>query len=253
MSGLEGRVAIVTGGGTGIGKGIVRRLASARCRLLVSAANSMVGAEKLRDELRADGVEVEVCRADLRNPDAARSIIASAVETYGQLDILVNNAGFTLDEPFLDGTTERWQEIFNINLMSMITASQDAARHLIEQGSGRIINISSVHGIVHMPGHAIYAATKGGINGFTRSLAVELAPHQVTCNVIAPGAIQVDRYKAQNLEPRAVGAHIPMRRVGQPAEIAAAVAYLASDEASYVSGEILYVDGALTSRMAFST
>lgn len=253
MAGLEGRVAIVTGGGTGIGKGIVRHLASARCRLLVSAENSMVGAEKLRDELRADGAEVEVVRADLRNPDTARSIIASAIDTYGRLDILVNNAGFTLNEPFLDGTTARWQEIFNINLMSMITASQDAARHMIQQGSGRIINISSVHGIVHMPGHAIYAATKGGINGFTRSLAVELAPHQVTCNVIAPGAIQVDRYQAQNLDPRVLGSHVPMKRVGQPAEIAAAVAYLASDEASYVSGEILYVDGALTSRMAFST
>ena len=250
MAGLKSRVAVVTGGGTGIGAGIVRRLGADGCRLVVSASQSMAGADQLRDELRTNGVEIETVRADLRDPDAARAVVATAVETYGRLDILVNNAGFTLDEAFLSGTTERWQDVFNINLMSMLAGSQDAARHMVEQGSGRIINISSVHGMVHMPGHVIYGATKGGINGFTRALAIELAPHGVTCNVIAPGAIQVDRYASQNLDPDVIGAAIPMGRVGQPSEIAAAVAYLASDEAAYVSGEILYVDGALTSRMA---
>ncbi len=250
MGDLEGRAAVVTGGGTGIGAGIVRRLAAEGCRLLVSASNSVAGAEALRDELRDGGAAIETMAADFRDPDAARGVVRAAIERYGQLDILVNNAGFTLDEPFLEGATARWQDIFNINLMAMITASQDAARHMVERGAGRIVNISSVHGFVHMPHNVIYAATKAGINGFTRALALALAPHGVTCNVIAPGAIQVDRYADQNLNPSTIGAAIPMRRVGQPREIAAAVVYLASDEASYVSGEVLYVDGALTTAMA---
>ena len=134
MANLQGRVAVVTGGGTGIGAGIVRRLAAEGCRLMVSASNSFGGAEELRDELRADGAEIEIMQADFRDPDTARGVVCGAIDLYGQLDILVNNAGWTLSEEFLEGATQNWLDIFNINLIAMITGSQEAARHMVERG-----------------------------------------------------------------------------------------------------------------------
>jgi NAD(P)-dependent dehydrogenase (short-subunit alcohol dehydrogenase family) len=249
MQGLSDRVAIVTGGGIGIGKGIARRLAGEGMRLTISASSNLTGAGALRDELASQGTPVEIVAADLRDPDSARAIVDRTLDAYGQIDVLVNNAGFTLDEPFLEGATADWLDVFNINLVGMMVACQAAAPAMAERGFGRIVNISSVHSALHMPGHAIYAATKAGINGFTRNLAIELAPHGITCNVVAPGAIQVEKYEGLGMDPDALGAQIPLGRVGQVGDIAGAVAFLASDDASYVSGAVLFVDGALTARM----
>ena len=249
MQGLRDRVAIVTGGGIGIGKGIARRLAAEGMRLTISASSNLAGAESLRDDLGREDAPVEIVRADLRYPESARAFVDCSLEAYCQVDILVNNAGFTLDEPFLEGTIGDWLDVFNINLVGMMVACQQTAPAMAERGFGRIINISSVHSALHVPGHAIYAATKAGINGFTRSLAIELAPQGITCNVVAPGAIQVEKYEGLGMDPDALGAQIPLGRVGQVIDIAGAVAVLASDDASYISGAVLFVDGALTARM----
>ena len=250
MGKVEGRVAVVTGAGTGIGAGIARRLAREGARLVISAFASFAGAESLAEELRARGAVAWAVRADFRQPASAREVVRTALERFGQLDILVNNAGQTLKKPFLECDEADWMPVFNINLMAMIAACREGAPHMVERRYGRIINISSVHGALHVPDFAVYGATKGAINAFTRALAIELAPHHITANVIAPGAIHVERYDREGRDLDALAAAIPSNTLGTPDDIAAAAAYLASEEARYVNGEVLFVDGGLTARMA---
>jgi NAD(P)-dependent dehydrogenase (short-subunit alcohol dehydrogenase family) len=250
MGERESRIAIVTGAGTGIGAGIARAFAAEGIRQVLSAAGSFEAAQQLARELSDAGAETHAVQADFREPSSARAVVQAALDRFGRIDILVNNAGFTLNRPFLDSHESDWTSVFNINLHAMAAACHEALPHMVEQESGRIINISSVHGALHMPGHAVYAATKGAVNAFTRALAVEFGPHGVTANVIAPGAIHVERYDREGRDLQALAAQIPAKSLGRAEDIAAAVVYLASDAASYVSGQILYVDGALTARMA---
>ena len=247
---LTDRVAVITGAGTGIGVGIARRLAKEGASVVVSAASSIQGARDLADEIVASGGAALAVQADFRDPATAIDVVNTAVSNYGGIDVLVNNAGYTLDKPFLETTPDDWSSLFNINVQAMIASAHAAAPHMIERGGGRIINISSVHGALHANGHVIYGATKGAINAFTRALAVELAPHQITSNVIAPGAIYVERYDRDNRDLEAIRTSIPNQRLGYPEDIAGAAAYLASDEARYITGAILYIDGGVTSAMA---
>ena len=247
---LANSVAVITGAGTGIGVGIARRLAAEGARVVVSAASSIQGARDLAEEIVASGGKALAVQADFRDPSTAVGVVDTAISEFGGVDILVNNAGYTLDKPFLETTHDDWSSLFNINVQAMIASAHAAAPHMIERGGGRIINISSVHGALHANGHVIYGATKGAINAFTRALAVELAPHQITSNVIAPGAIYVERYDRDNRDLEAIRKSIPNQRLGYPDDIAGAAAYLASDEARYVTGAVLYVDGGVTSAMA---
>jgi NAD(P)-dependent dehydrogenase (short-subunit alcohol dehydrogenase family) len=229
---------------------VARWLAREGVRLVISASSSFAGAQALAEELSAAGGQVVAMQADFQQPATARTVVRRALEQFGQLDILVNNAGLTFQKPFLECCEDDWVLLFNINLMAMMSACHEAAPHMLERRQGRIINISSVHSALHMTNYVLYGATKGAINAFTRGLAIEMAPHGVTANVIAPGAIQVERYERELRDPEAVAATIPSKTLGKPDDIAAAVAYLASDEARYVNGEVLFVDAGLTSRMA---
>lgn len=246
---LRGRVAVITGAGTGIGVGIAQRLAEEGASIVVSASNSIAGARSLTDEINNNGGSALAVEADFRDPSTASLLVSSATETFGGLDILVNNAGFTLDKPFAETSLDEWTSLFNINVLAMIQTSHAALAPMKQRGRGRIINISSVHSALHSSGHVIYGATKGAVNAFSRALAIELAPKQITVNVVAPGAIYVERYDRDNRDLKAIQASIPNQKLGLPNDVASAVAYLASDEAHYITGDVMFVDGGVTANM----
>jgi NAD(P)-dependent dehydrogenase (short-subunit alcohol dehydrogenase family) len=248
---LAGKVALVTGAGTGIGHGVALALAEAGADLAATFHSNTRGGLQLADEVAALGQRCLPLPADLSRPEACRDVIARTLAEYGHLDILVNNAGVTWPKPFLDLDKETWDATFAINLTSMFLCAQGAARAMVSGGGGRIINMSSVHSAASFPGHAHYEATKGGINSFTRGLAIELAPHGITANVVAPGAIEVPRYFERDSYDRdTLGARIPLGRVGLPRDIGPLCAFLASDAASYITGAVIFVDGGMTSRLA---
>ncbi len=209
------------------------------------------GAIRAKGEIEALGRTCLVRQADLGQSDQARGFIDAALDRFGRIDVLVNNSGVTWPEAFLDLKEETWDQTFAINLKSMFVCSQQVARAMVKAGNGgRIINLTSVHGFASMPSHAHYEATKGGINLFTKGMAIDLAPHGITVNAIAPGAIEVERYFTPSYDREGMGKRIPLGRVGVPDDINGAAIFLASDEASYVTGAILLVDGGLIARMS---
>ncbi len=252
MGSLDGQTAIVTGAGTGIGVGIARHLAAAGASLVLSAYNSFAGCEQLQRELSAAGTDAVAIKVDLRGSSDAAQLADAAVERWGRIDVLVNNAGYTLAKPFVECSERDWDDLFSINLRSMFVTCRAAVPAMIERGYGRIINISSVHGVQHIQNLVLYGATKGGINEFTRGLAVELGPHGITANVIAPGAIYVPRYDRVGADKATMAATVPNGQLGDVDDIGRTAAFLADPAAAYISGEILYVDGGLTSKMALT-
>ena len=246
MGVLDGQVAAITGAGTGIGVGIARRFAAEGATVVISAYNSFEGCEALAAEINADGGSALALKLDFRQAASARAIVESAIAEYGRLDVLVNNAGFTMVKPILECTEQDWDDVFNINLKSMFVTCVAAIPHMQERGSGRIINISSVHSQIHYANHVLYGSTKGGINEFTRGLVTELGEGDITANVIAPGAIYVERYERTGVKQDAMIASIPGGRVGDVADIAGTALFLASPDAAYVNGEVIFVDGGLT-------
>jgi NAD(P)-dependent dehydrogenase (short-subunit alcohol dehydrogenase family) len=246
MGVLDGKVAAITGAGTGIGVGIARRFAAEGATVVISAYNSFAGCEELAEEINADGGTALALKLDFRQAASARAIVETAIAEYGRLDVLVNNAGYTMVKPILECTEQDWDDVFNINLKSMFVTCVAAIPHMQRQNHGRIINISSVHSRVHYPNHALYGSTKGGINEFTRALVTELGGGDITANVIAPGAIYVERYERTGVNEDAMTASIPSGRVGDVRDIAGTALFLASPDAAYVNGEVIFVDGGLT-------
>jgi glucose 1-dehydrogenase len=258
MKRLEGKVALVTGSTSGIGRAIAERFAAEGAHVAVnhrSHGGSADGNKRARIEdivagLATPGMAVE---GDVsKRPDVER-MIAEVMQQFGRLDIVVNNAGIEVNKGFLDATDEEWQRVIGVNLYGPFVVSQAAAREMVTQAQGgRIVNVSSVHEDIPFPGYASYCASKGGLRMLTRNMAVELAPHGITVNNIAPGAIATPINKAVLDDPEAkhnaIG-EIPLGRFGRPEEVAAVAAFLASDEACYVTGSTYYVDGGLTQQV----
>jgi 3-oxoacyl-(acyl-carrier-protein) reductase len=246
MKELQGKNSLVTGGSRGIGKAIVTALAEAGANVAFTYQNSKDQAETLAQAMNQKGVRCMAYQADVASPDEMERAVKQAIADLGPITILVNNAGINRDRSFLKMTRSMWDEVMRVNLDGVFHTTQLAVQDMVGNGWGRIINISSIVGQTGNFGQTNYAATKGAIISFTESLARELARKGITVNAVAPGFIETDMVSAM---PEAalnqVKALTPMGRLGKPEEIADAVVFLASNRASYVTGQVLAVNGGM--------
>lgn len=241
--GLEGRVALVTGGTGGIGTAICRRLADSGCRVATNYRNEEK-TKKWREALQAEGYEIATYKADVSRYEDCKAMAARIEQEIGPIDILVNNAGITRDATFRKMTPEQWQAVMSSNLDSVFNVTHPVIDRMLERGWGRIINISSINGQKGQFGQANYSAAKAGMHGFTMALAQEVARKGVTVNTISPGYIATDMVMSVAEEIRdKIIAQIPVGRLGKPEEIAYCVEFLASEEAAFITGADLSVNG----------
>lgn len=240
---LENRVAVVTGGGRGIGRAICHELGRRGACVVV---NDRAGEGVVCAEINDAGGKATCFQADVSNLAEAQNLIKFALDTFGDLHILVNNAGITRDGLLLSMSEEDWDNVIRVNLKGTFNCSKAAIRHMIRKRYGRIISIASVAGQMGNPGQTNYASSKAGMIGFTKSLAREVASRNITVNAIAPGFVDTDILKAMSAETlEAAVKLVPLGRKGKPEEIAYAAAFLASDQAAYITGQVLGVDGGM--------
>lgn len=244
---LQDRVAIVTGASRGIGRGIAVRLARDGARVLVNYASAEDAAREVVSEIESFGGEAWAYRADVGRKAEVDAMVEAVVERYGRIDILVNNAGICPFRDFLDIEEETWDRVQTTNLKGTFLCSQAVAKVMVERGiPGRIIAISSISAVGGGGQQAHYCPTKAGQDLLMKSMAIQLGPHGITCNTVAPGTIETDINRDDLASPAKreyMINRIPLRRLGQPADLGGPVAFLASDDAAYVTGAFLLVDG----------
>jgi NAD(P)-dependent dehydrogenase (short-subunit alcohol dehydrogenase family) len=245
---FTGRVALVTGGASGIGFAVAKQLAELGARVAIADIN-INGAETAGAKLIASGADVMTVKVDVRAPNEVEAMTDAIVNRFGKIDILVHSAGVGIERAFLDTSPEEWQRLIDIDLSGTFYCAQAAARRMIENGYGRIVTLSSTAGLRGGTGRAAYGAAKGGVVALTKVMAVELAQYGITANALAPGAIETELVaRMHSAETRqAYRAGIPMDRYGSPDEVAFTAVFLASEQASYVTGHILGVDGGFLS------
>lgn len=245
---LQGKVAVVTGASKGIGAGIASHLAAEGASVVVNYSSGKAGAEAVVAQIVAAGGKAVAVRADLSKKAEIANLFAAATGAFGPLDILVNNAGIYEMVPLEAVTEEHFHKQFNLNVLGLILASQEALKHFGPAG-GSIVNISSLVSTWGVPGGSVYSATKGAVDALTRSLAKELAPRKIRVNSVNPGMVETEGTHAAGITGgdfrKQLEAMTPLGRIGQPGDIAPAVAFLASADSSWITGETLYVTGGL--------
>ena len=243
---IEGKIAFVTGASRGIGRVIALTLAEAGADVVVNYAGNAAAAEEVAAEIRKMGRRALILQGDVSQTEAAASMLDAVVAEFGRCDILVNNAGITRDGLLMRMKEEDWDAVLDTNLKGVFNCTKAALKYMMKQRSGKIVNIASVVGIMGNAGQANYAAAKAGCIGFTKSVAKEVASRGITVNAVAPGLIATDMTSVlpeKVIEEMASG--IPLKRAGQPVDVAKAVLFLVSDDAAYITGQTLNVDGGM--------
>lgn len=245
---LKGKIAIITGGGTGIGYGLALGLAKEGANIVINYCQSRPGAEDVVQKIKAMNGKAIPIKADISKARDVNFLIDKTIYNFGKIDILINNAAIAPWKPFLEIKEDLWNKVIDINLKGTFLCSQRAAKEMVKTGGGKIINITSTGGYGALRYLAHYCASKGGINLLTKVMALELAPYNIKVNAIGPGAIEVERNLREN--PHYSEIHtplIPLGRVGKPEDLVGLTVFLCSEESSYITGQIFYIDGGLLS------
>ena len=243
---LTGKIALVTGASRGIGRTCALYLAKLGAKVVVNYARSSAQADQVAAQIREMGGEAIAIRADVSKQEDVEAMMEETIKIYGGLDILVNNAGITRDTLLIRMKEEDWDQVIDTNLKGVFLVTKAASRYMMKKRQGRIINISSVIGIAGNAGQANYAASKAGIIGFSKSVARELASRNILVNMIAPGFIDTDMTEGLNDQAKeSILSRVPLKRYGKPEDIAHLVGFLASEESSYITGQVIHVDGGM--------
>jgi acetoacetyl-CoA reductase len=243
---FDGQVALVTGGTRGIGAAITSMLARDGVRVAAGYSRGKEPAEALQRQLEAEGGQVSVHQGRVDDPDDCERVVSEVMERFGKIDFLVNNAGITVDKTVRKMSHDDWHNVLNVNLFGAFAMTKAVLEHMLERGSGRIVNISSVIGETGNVGQANYAASKAGLFGFTKSLALETARKGITVNVVAPGFIATEMVSAMPQSALdSVIEKIPQRRLGKPDEVARVVRFLLEEESGYITGAVYTINGGL--------
>ncbi len=246
MSDLKGKTAIITGASRGIGAEIAKRFATAGANIVVNYSGSQQKAEAVVESIKENGGKAIAVKANVADADDVKAMVEETLSEFGTVDILVNNAGITRDNLMMRMKDDEWDDVINTNLKGVFVCTKAVTRQMMKQRSGRIVNIASIVGVMGNAGQANYVASKAGVIGLTKTTARELASRGITANAVAPGFITTDMTDQLNEDiQKTMMSQIPLGRFGKPEEVAKAALFLASDEASYMTGQTLHLDGGM--------